>query len=287
MTWWQAILLGALQGLTEFLPVSSSGHLVLAQHYLGFAGESAGKGASLFFDGMLHLGTLAAVLWYFRRGLRDPTFLTAEPSASPPSALDLNSPPAGVFWLRLMALVVLGSAPAALAALTFGEHIKESFASPSLVATCLIALGVVLLATDRLPPGKDGFSSTCWWQALLVGCGQAVSAVARGMSRSGMTIAAALAVGLSRDWAVRYSFLLSIVANLGLAGLGVYKAIDDPSHPAWLTAEFLLMTGVGTAVSAVVGYLTITPLLLLVRRARLWWFAVYVMALGTVVLLGL
>jgi undecaprenyl-diphosphatase len=187
--------------------------------------------------------------------------------------------------MKLLVLVFLGSLPAAVAAVLLSDHIKASFADPVLVGTCLLALGFVLLATDWLPPGRDEFHAMRWWQALAVGLGQAVAAVARGMSRSGMTIAAGLAFGLRRDWAVRFSFLLSIVANLGLAGLGVVKALGDPDAADWLTANFLVLTGVGVLVSAVVGYITIAPLLVLVRRARLWWFAVYVWVVGTAVLI--
>lgn len=282
MTWWTAILLGALQGVTEFLPVSSSGHLVLAQHFLGVGDE--GSAQELFFDGLLHLGTLLAVLVYFggeiRRHTREiVTGDTEAPVGWPRSWSDL---------LHLGWLVALATLPAVVIALWQDERIKESFKQPDVVAVNLLILGGVLIATDffgRYTPGKTYGPATRWWQALSIGVAQAVSALYRGLSRSGMTIGAALLVGLERGWAVRFSFLMSAVASLGLGLLGVRKALQDPERAEWLTGEFLALTLLATLVSAIVGYGTIAPLIALVRRCRLWWFAVYVWLVGLGVLL--
>jgi undecaprenyl-diphosphatase len=143
----------------------------------------------------------------------------------------------------------------------------------------------VLVLISFLRPGTTVGPQTAWWQALLIGAGQACSAVFRGLSRSGMTIAAALLVGLERNWAVRFSFMMSVIASAGLGGLGILKALRDPTAGQWLTAEFLGLTVLGTLVAGVVGYLTIDPLIRLVRHARLWWFAVYLWAVGVAVLL--
>jgi undecaprenyl-diphosphatase len=269
LSWWHAILLGILQGATEFLPISSSGHLVLAQHYLGFPEESGA--AALFFDGMLHLGTVVAVLAYFGR-------------EALPSPAQETSPSRA--WLHLFFLVVLASLPAVVVALLASDHIKSSFTNPLMVACSFLVLGFILLLSDQLRCGQSDAASTRWWQALLIGCGQACSALFRGLSRSGMTITSALAVGLQRDWAVRFSFLMSIVASLGLGGLGLVKALIDPSRDQWLTAEFVVLTLLGTAVSAVVGYLSIAPLIRLVRATRLWWFSVYLWVVGVTVLVA-
>jgi len=275
------ILLGALQGVTEFLPISSSGHLVLAQHFLGFTEQTGAK--EIFFDGMLHLGTLLAVLAYFagdlRRQMRQ---VLAEPATEPswPSSLG--------HLVQLAILVGLATLPAVAVALWQDERIQESFKRPDMVAINFLFLGAVLLATDvlgRRRPGSTVGPQTAWWQALVIGCGQAVSALFRGLSRSGMTIATALLVGLERGWAVRFSFMMSVVASLGLGVLGIRKALADPSRDEWLTPGFLAVTLVGVLVSAVVGYLTITPLIQLVRRCRLWWFAVYVWLVGGAVLI--
>jgi undecaprenyl-diphosphatase len=275
-----AIFLGALQGITEFLPISSSGHLVLAQHFRGITEQEGAK--EIFFDGVLHLGTLLAVLAYFARDLkRQMGHMLTAPSAEktwPGSWSDL---------LHLGVLVGLATLPAVAVALWQDERIKESFKRPELVAINFLILGVVLLATDilgRRRPGATVGPATTWWQALLVGMGQALSTVFRGLSRSGMTISVALLAGLERAWAVRFSFMMSVVASLGLGVLGIRKALRDPSRGEWLTPDFLAMTLVGVTVSAVVGYLTITPLIHLVRRCRLWWFAVYVWLVGAAVL---
>jgi undecaprenyl-diphosphatase len=185
-------------------------------------------------------------------------------------------------------LVGLATVPAAAVTLVKSEAIKESFKHPVPVAVNLLILGAVLVLTDllgRRRPGTTIGPATRWWQALLIGAAQAASALFRGLSRSGMTIGASLLVGLERNWAVRFSFLMSVVASLGLGAKGVLDALKDPHRDEWLTPGFLGVTLLGLVVSAAVGYLTIDPLIGLVRRCRLWWFAVYVWAVGLAVLL--
>ncbi len=281
MTLWDALLLGALQGVTEFLPVSSSGHLVLAQYFLGFSDDPEST-RELFFDGMLHLGTLLAVLLYFGGELR--AQMRAVWAGHPAAA---TWPATWPQLLHLGALVALATLPAVAMAVWFDDTIKESFNRPYVVAVNFLFLGGILIATDilgRLRPGATAGPQTRWWQVLLIGGGQACSAVFRGLSRSGMTIGVSLIVGLERAWAVRFSFLMSVVASLGLGTLGIRKALTHPTRDQWLTPEFLGLTLFATAVSAVVGYLTITPLIRLVQKCRLWWFAVYVWIVGTAVL---
>lgn len=283
MTLLDAILLGALQGITEFLPISSSGHLVLAQHFLGVTDDASAK--EIFFDGMLHLGTLLAVVAYFARDIRRQMGQMLVRSGE-----EKPWPNSWPHLFHLGVLVGLATLPAVVVALWQDERIKESFKRPDFVAVNLLVLGVILVATDtmgRRRPGTTVGAATTWWQALLVGLGQALSALFRGLSRSGMTICAALLVGMDRTWAVRFSFMMSVVASLGLGLLGVRKALSDSSRDEWLTPDFLAVTLVGVFVSAVVGYLTITPLIHLVRRCRLWWFAVYVWLVGGAVLIHL
>jgi undecaprenyl-diphosphatase len=206
----------------------------------------------------------------------------AEPGAVPswPSSIG--------HLIHLGILVGLATLPAVVVALWQDEHIQESFKRPDIVALNFLFLGAILMATDilgRWRPGGTVGPQTAWWQALVIGCGQAVSALFRGLSRSGMTIATALLVGLGRGWAVRFSFMMSVVASLGLGVLGIRKALADPSRDEWLTAGFLAVTLVGVMVSALVGYLTITPLIALVRRCQLWWFAAYVWLVGGAVLI--
>ena len=283
-----AILLGALQGITEFLPVSSSGHLVLAQHFLGVTDatdDTSAKAKEIFFDGMLHLGTLLAVVAYFFQDMRRQMgqMLVGSTDETP-------WPSTWSHLFHLAILVGLATLPAVVAAFMFDDEIANSFKRADVVAVNFLFLGVILVATDimgRRRPGTTVGPATTWWQALLVGIGQALSALFRGLSRSGMTISTALLVGLDRTWAVRFSFMMSVVASLGLGLLGIRKALRDPSRSEWLTPDFLAMTLVGVLVSAVVGYLTITPLIHLVRRCRLWWFAIYVWLVGGAVLIYL
>lgn len=285
MTWWQAILLGALQGVTEFLPVSSSGHLVLAQHYLGFNPQPGGeRGMELFFDGCLHAGTAVAVVWYFRNAL----WKQLRRSPVSPAASDRPWPVRKGDWVRLGWLVLLATAPATVTALAFGKEIAQSFEQPRPVAVNFLCLGLLLVVIEWLRRQIQGWVTapqTRAWHALVIGLAQAASALFRGLSRSGMTIAAALLVGLERTWAVHFSFLLSVVASLGLAALGIGRALLKAGGlPTWLTGEFLLLTLLGTAVAGLVGYVCIDLLIKLVQRSRLSWFALYLWTVAVLVL---
>jgi undecaprenyl-diphosphatase len=279
MTWWQALLLGVLQGVTEFLPVSSSGHLVLAQDWLGFPSASQPKGAALFFDGVLHLGTLVSVLLYFRRELKHPA-----PPADAATSAARPWPATRQETLRLAGLLALAALPSALAVVFLSNQIKESFEQPVPVAWNFIILGAILFLTDRFPRGTIDGPRMSWPHALVIGVAQSCSAVFRGLSRSGMTVSGALLVRLDRAWAVRFSFMMSMVASLGLGGFGILEALRDPAAAEWLTAGFLGLTLLGTITSAVVGYLTMQPLLRIVRSARLWWFTLYLWLIAAVVL---
>lgn len=285
MTWWEAVLLGALQGVTEFLPISSSGHLVLAQHYLGFHAPPGGeRGMELFFDGCLHAGTALAVVWYFRTALwrqlrRGWATQAANSQPWPLTSRD---------WLRLGWLVLLATVPATLTALVFGKEIAQSFERPRPVAVNFLFLGLLLVGIEwgrRQIQGRVAAPQTRSWHAVVIGLAQAASALFRGLSRSGMTIAAALLVGLERTWAVHFSFLLSVVASLGLAALGIGRALlKADGVPAWLTGEFLMLTLLGTVVAGLVGYACIDLLIRLVQRSRLSWFALYLWTVAVVVL---
>jgi undecaprenyl-diphosphatase len=164
----------------------------------------------------------------------------------------------------------------------FERHIRESFLNVAMVATNFCILGTVLWLTDRLPAGKLTASQMRWFHALLIGMGQALSALFRGLSRSGMTLSVALLLQLERTWAVRFSFAMSLVANLGLAGLGLVHAWRDAQTAHWLTPSFLSWTLLATLTSAVVGYATLQPLLRLVQRSRMRWFGYYLWLAGLV-----
>lgn len=273
MSWWQAIFLGVVQGVTEFLPVSSSGHLVLFQSIFE-PNAPAESAKEIFFDGMLHLGTLLAVLIYFAREIGQS--FQAILKKDKQEAVTSSWPASWQSVFQLLVLVGIASLPAAALMLVKSEWIKESFKRPDVVATNFVLLGAVLIVTGFLKPGTTTGPNMRWWQALVMGLAQGAAAIMRGLSRSGSTLAAALLVGLERTWAVRFSFMMSVVASLGLGGGGIWKALKDHTRSEWLTSEFMAKTLVATLVSAIVAYLTITPLIALVKRAKLWVFGVYV-----------
>lgn len=271
MDWWQAIFLGAVQGVTEFLPVSSSGHLVLFQSMFNWPVEDNAK--ELFFDGVLHLGTLLAVILYFGRELLP---VLRKSLAGNTSTENTTWPATRLDLFKLLIFIGIATLPAALAVKFMGDEIKDSFKKPDVVAFNFLILGAVLIITSRLPSGRTTGAMMTWWQAAAMGLAQGCAAIMRGLSRSGSTLAAALLVGLERSWAVRFSFMMSVVASLGLGGSGIWKALKDTHRAEWMTSDFLVKTVVATLVSAMVAYLTITPLIAIVKRAKLWMFGVYV-----------
>jgi undecaprenyl-diphosphatase len=249
-----AALLGLVQGLTEFLPVSSSGHLVLAQHLLGFTEPQ------LLFDVSVHVGTLAAVvvvfradLWSMVKGLWD-------------------RGPQGRRGRRLLGLVAAGTLPAAAAGILLKDLFESLFAIPAAVGGALILTGCLLMATRYAPPASRSLERTGPGRALAVGVGQAL-AITPGVSRSGATIAFGLFLGLDRDLAARFSFVLSVPAILGALALQLAE-VDTASPPP--LAPLL----VGAAAAAASGYAALKLLLKVVRGGRLHWFAWYCWALG-------
>lgn len=264
--WLQAVLLGAIQGLTEFLPVSSSGHLVLSQAWLGDDFLAASN--PLFFDLVLHLGTLLPILWFYRADL-------ASVLASFTGGQGVAASGGPVAWLRadpsrwLAAMVILGSVPTAAIGLSLEEHFEELFSSVLPVCIALLATAVLLVAT-RWTPEPRGPAALTWKAALLIGLIQGV-AIIPGISRSGSTIALALFLGLERDLAARFSFLLSVPA---IAGAILIKGIKD--GPELLGAGidwFPLLCGFLSA--AVVGYLALVLLVGIVKKGGLHRFAWY------------
>lgn len=279
MSWWEAIFLGVLQGVTEFLPISSSGHLVLFQKMFGW--DNPDNAQEWFFDGVLHFGTLIAVLIYFGKELRHSLQTIMRSNGRVASeAVTWPANYRDVFYLFV--LVGIASIPAAVSVLLRSDDIKQSFKRPDVVAFNFILLGAVLIMTGYLKPGKITGSQMRWYHALAMGIAQGCSAVMRGLSRSGSTLAIALLVGLEKSWAVRFSFMMSVVASLGLGASGIWKAMKDPSLHDWLTGDFLFKTVIATIVSAVVAYLTITPLIALVKQAKLWVFGAYVWLVAAV-----
>ncbi len=245
MTTFQAIILGIVQGLTEFLPVSSSGHLVIFQHIFGI------QEAPLTFDVIVHLGTLVAVFIAFWGDI-----------------VDIVKKP----FSRITYLILVGIIPAGLAGYLLAPMVEKAFESLLVVGLGLIFTGLVLKYSEILSRQHLGFKlceGTSYKDALFIGLIQAL-AIVPGISRSGSTIAAGLVAGLDREFAARFSFLLSIPVILGA---GVFQLKD--------VLEYGSMTGsvvpyaVGFVTSAAFGYLAIKVVLNLVREGRLSIFSYY------------
>ncbi|MDH4320840.1 MAG: undecaprenyl-diphosphatase UppP [Desulfobulbaceae bacterium] len=261
-----AIFLGIVQGATEFLPVSSSGHLVLAASFLDV------EEASLAFDVFLHLGTLVAVVIYFRRDF----WLMAR------ALLAWRDKNAETAALRMLALqLAAGTVPAVVAALLCGDFIETNLRHPLVVAITLAGVGLLLLLGEKAGAHRRDFASITWLDTLLIGCAQAL-AIIPGVSRSGITMTAGLFRGLNRQAVARFSFLLSAPI---ICGAGVYKVPEiirhgfAPGQGGFYLAGFLS--------SAISGYLVIAFLLHFIRTRTFVVFAYYRFALAALVVLTL
>lgn len=262
----EAALLGLVQGLTEFLPVSSSGHLVIGQALLGV--ESPG----IVFEVLVHFATLIVIAAVFYQE----TGLLIRAAARLPGLLlrgRLGRALTEEGDVRLLALVVLGSVPAAAAGLLMRGAIGELFGNMRTVGLALLVTGALLWVSDRARPGRAALLGISPAQALTVGIAQACALVP-GISRSGATIVAGLFAGLSREAAAGFSFLLAIPAILG-ATLLELKDIAADGVP--LSGSALL---VGMVAAGLAGYGALRVLLRFVRAGRLRMFAYYAWAVG-------
>ncbi|HEV2122132.1 MAG TPA: undecaprenyl-diphosphate phosphatase [Chloroflexota bacterium] len=289
-----AIVLGAVQGLGEFLPISSSAHLVLAPWLLGWPENS------LTFDVALHMGTLAALLIYFWRDwwVLIAAWLPAQFASAPAPRRNDRSGNTGSVALvdgnrlpeasetaseralnrRLGIGLVIGTIPAAVAGVLFEDVIEGAFRAPALIAISLIVASFVLLAADRLGPRKYGLQSVTNMQAALIGVAQAFALIP-GVSRSGITLAAALFIGLTREAGARYAFLLAAPITAG-AGVFQLRHLVRDGIPADEHMAFAL----GILTSFLVGMVVIGALLRYLRRGSLVIFVVYRIALGLFIL---
>jgi undecaprenyl-diphosphatase len=255
-----AVILGILQGLTEFLPVSSSAHLILARAFFGW---EVPPDFGLAFDVALHLGTLAAIVTFFYREVLE--MVRALPSALRPG----DDPSA-----RLAQRIAVGTLPVVVVGLLFNDVIENTLRTP-VVAACALAIGAaVMFVAERTGSRRDGEQAITWVGAVLIGCAQA-SALVPGVSRSGATIAIGMFLGLRREAAARFTFLLAIPATLAAAG----KEALEVSGMHLSAASIQLMV-VGVLVSGIVGYLTIKYFLRFLAGHRLDVFAYYRWALA-------
>jgi undecaprenyl-diphosphatase len=266
----EAIVLGAIQGLTEFLPVSSSGHLVLFQNLFGM------KEPELLFDICLHVGTLSAVIIVFYREILDILTALLQIPARMKTAGGLARLCQADPSIRMALLIVVGSIPTAAIGLLFKEITDQLFGSIAVVGFMLLITGTVLWLTRRIAGDGRPVGQTMLKDALIIGIVQGL-AILPGISRSGATISTALFLGVDRKVAGRYSFLLSIPAIVGALVLG----LDTPKLQTTIPLGTIIA---GSVVSALVGWLALVILLRVVDRGQLHRFAPYCWLVGSITL---
>jgi undecaprenyl-diphosphatase len=252
-----AALLGVVQGLTEFLPVSSSAHLILGREFIGWNDRELG----LAFDVACHVGTMLAVILYFRRELLQlaaalPRMFQPEPDA------------------RLIRLIVVGTLPIVGAGLLYTDTVEAALRRPLVAACALVAGAILMIVAERAGARVRDESSLNQGGALAIGVAQA-AALVPGVSRSGATISIGLFLGLRRDAAARFAFLLSVPAIVAAAAK---ESVELPGLN--LTSDAIRLCAVGLVVSGGVGYLTIRYFLRYLAGHRLDVFAYYRFALA-------
>lgn len=250
----EAIIWGLVQGITEFLPISSDGHLVLVPAFLGI------EQPDLAVTALLHLGSLVAVIAYFRKDLWNLTRFRSDPKAR-----------------RLLVLIAIGTIPL-LVALVVEDQVARLQQSVTAAAIFLMLTGVVMLIASRFPPGTKAIDDARPVDGFIIGIGQ-VLAILPGLSRSGLTISTGMALGIGKVEAARFSFLLGVPAVAGAGLLELRKLLDNGGVVA--------TTWVGVVVAAVSGYLAIALLLRLLIRSGLMGFAIYCLVVGGLALVVL
>ena len=267
MTFLEAIVLGILQGITEFLPVSSSGHLVLMQHFLGI------KESQIFFDVMLHFGTLGAVIIVYYRLIGSlirtgfSALFQADFYRHPRRTVSNTSD------LRMLWYLLLGSIPTGLIAVLFKNSLEAIFGKPMVVAAMLVVTGLILQLSRLEHRRLQAEIRLQAWHSPLIGIAQGL-AIIPGISRSGSTISISLLLGLSPQAAAQYSFLLSIPAILGAVILKLKDVGEITIAPTVIVA--------GTLTSSVVGYIALRFLLAILNRGKFSVFSYYCFALGII-----
>lgn len=260
------VVLALIQGLTEFLPVSSSAHLILPSQVLGWQDQG------LAFDVAVHVGTLSAVVLYFRRDLAAMSRAWFGQFAGRPATADT----------RLGWAVILGTIPAGLAGLLLNDFVEAEFRSIAVIATTTILFGLLLGWADRFKGHQRELSQMTWKDVLVIGLSQAIALIP-GTSRSGITMTMALFMGLSRDASARFSFLLSIPLILAAGGLKTLELVEQGAEAVWSPLILGALIAGGSA------YLCIHFFLKFLQKISFMPFVIYriVLGLGLFALVGL
>ncbi|HEX2658797.1 MAG TPA: undecaprenyl-diphosphatase UppP [Polyangia bacterium] len=261
MTSIEAVVLGVVQGVTEFLPISSTAHLRIVPEALGWSDPGAA------FTAVLQLGTLAAVLLFFAKDLLAMLKGTVAALTNPARRRDPEA--------RLLVSLIIGTVPVVIAGVLFKKAITGEWRALTVIASAMIVVAIGLAVVERVAKHERTFDQITLRDALIIGAAQALALVP-GVSRSGITLLAAMAIGLRRDAAARFSFLLSIPA---IAGAGVFE-MKHVLHAHESKTPLLI----GTAVAAVTGYASIAWLLKFLRTRTTMPFVVYRILVGALIL---
>ena len=272
MKFWMAIVLGVVQGVAEFLPISSSGHLSLLQYFFSM------EEPDTLYNILLHFATLIAVCVVYWRDIVEMIleFFRAIGDLASGKRTQGNPPEAR----RMILLLILGTLPLFLV-LPFDDFVEGLGANPVFVSVMLIVTGCILFLSDRYGGGRKNGRTATVKDVLLVGLAQ-VAATIPGLSRSGATISAGMALGFDRNFAVRYSFLMSLPAVFGATLLKVVKVVKDGAFDT----ELLPMYLTGMAVAGVVGFFSISLVKLLASKGKFGSFAYYCWIVGVIALIA-
>ncbi len=280
MELWKAIVMGMIQGLAEFLPISSSGHLAIFKHILNIDLETGG----IVFDVMLHLGTLAAIFVAFWPDIKE--LITEGFGILGDFFKNLfaknkkgYSEIINTAYRRFVMLVIVSTIPTGIIGVLGKDLIEQASSTLIVPGICLIITAVLLHIADRTPHGEKDSETVSYKEAGLVGIAQGIATLP-GISRSGTTITACRVLGFDRDFAVKYSFIMSIPAVLGAAVL----ELKDFSMAGVGMVTFVNYL-VGTVIAGVVGYICIKTMLVIVRQKTFKGFSIYCLIAGTVAIL--
>ena len=301
-----SIFLGIVQGITEFLPVSSSGHLSLFQHFFGLAGTEG----NMFFDVLLHLGTLISIFVYYWKDivglLRElgrlivALFGSGETKGKKPAGRgktaekrpdradgrqtrrqrnDAGRPSNLTPESRMILMIIVATLPL-IAVLPIKDKVESLYGNTIFIGCALLVTGCILFFSDRMARGKKTARNATMLDALLVGVGQAI-AVVPGLSRSGTSISAGMMRGFQRTFAVRFSFLMSIPAVLGANIISIKDAVEEGIDPSQIPVYI-----VGTVVAAIFGYFAIRLVNILADKGKFGNFAYYCWGVGAAALVA-
>lgn len=272
MTLFEAIILGLVQGLAEFLPISSSGHLALLQYFFGIEGESV-----LAFATLLHLGTLLSIFAVYYKDILD---LIKELFATLADIFTGKGPRINANETRRMGfMIIVATIPTGIIGVAFNDLFESMYLSLVAIGAGLLITGTLLWFSERIGKGKKDINRMKFRDAFLVGLFQSV-AITPGISRSGSTIVGGLFSGMKREVAVRFAFLISIPSVLG----AVVMEAPDAFHNG-VDSAMLVPIIAGVAIAAISGFIAIKTMIRVVSNKKLYYFSFYTWALGAFVLI--